>query len=131
MSEATARPVILTVDDDPGVSRAVARDLRRRYGDAYRVVRAESGGRALEALEELKLRGARVAALLADDARACSGAGVGQCDDGHGARRRSGLTRCGGVGSVLPRPGRNGRGSGLLVGSVGVLLLGRSRVPGW
>ena len=38
------RPVLLTVDDDPGVSRAVARDLRRRYGEEYRVVRASSGG---------------------------------------------------------------------------------------
>ena len=36
---------ILTVDDDPGVSRAVARDLRRRYGEDYRIVRAESGTR--------------------------------------------------------------------------------------
>ena len=39
------RPVIVTVDDDPGVSRAVARDLRRRYGERHRIVRAESGGR--------------------------------------------------------------------------------------
>ena len=37
------RPAILTVDDDPGVSRAVARDLRRRYGEQHRIVRAESG----------------------------------------------------------------------------------------
>ncbi|WP_166634777.1 ATP-binding protein [Streptomyces sp. GC420] len=51
-----ARGVILTVDDDPGVSRAVARDLRRRYGQSYRVVRAESGESALEALRELKRR---------------------------------------------------------------------------
>jgi thioredoxin reductase (NADPH) len=60
------RPVLLTVDDDPGVSRAVARDLRRRYGDRYRVVRASSGEEALDALRELKLRGDPVAALLAD-----------------------------------------------------------------
>jgi thioredoxin reductase (NADPH) len=60
------RPVLLTVDDDPGVSRAVARDLRRRYGDRYRIVRASSGEEALEALRELKLRGDPVAALLAD-----------------------------------------------------------------
>ncbi|MBJ7907430.1 FAD-dependent oxidoreductase [Streptomyces sp. DSM 110735] len=61
-----ARTVILTVDDDPGVSRAVARDLRRRYGESYRIVRAESGASALEALRELKLRGDQVAVLLAD-----------------------------------------------------------------
>jgi thioredoxin reductase (NADPH) len=62
----TARTVILTVDDDPGVSRAVARDLRRRYGESYRIVRAESGPSALEALRELKLRGDLVAVILAD-----------------------------------------------------------------
>ncbi|WP_448638591.1 FAD-dependent oxidoreductase [Geodermatophilus sp. URMC 63] len=61
-----ARPVLLTVDDDPGVSRAVARDLRRRYGERYRVVRASSGDEALGALRELKLRGDPVAAMLAD-----------------------------------------------------------------
>src|SRR5437773_4760320 len=60
------KPVLLTVDDDPGVSRAVARDLRRQYGDAYRIVRTESGPQALETLRELKLRGDLVAVLLAD-----------------------------------------------------------------
>ncbi|WP_255449026.1 response regulator [Cellulomonas sp. JZ18] len=60
------RPALLTVDDDPAVSRAVARDLRRRYGDRYRVLRAESGGEALAACRELKLRGEQVAVLLAD-----------------------------------------------------------------
>ncbi|MET8829282.1 FAD-dependent oxidoreductase [Streptomyces sp. NPDC004610] len=62
----TARTVIMTVDDDPGVSRAVARDLRRRYGESYRIVRAESGESALGALRELKLRGDLVAVILAD-----------------------------------------------------------------
>ncbi|HVQ95856.1 MAG TPA: FAD-dependent oxidoreductase [Mycobacteriales bacterium] len=66
MSEPTPRAAILTVDDDPGVSRAVARDLRRRYGESYRIVRAESGPQALEALREIKLRGEEVALLLAD-----------------------------------------------------------------
>ena len=60
------KPILLTVDDDPGVSRAVARDLRRQYGDDYRVVRTESGPQALETLRELKLRGDLVAVLLAD-----------------------------------------------------------------
>lgn len=62
----SARTVIMTVDDDPGVSRAVARDLRRRYGESYRIVRAESGESALDALRELKLRGDLVAVMLAD-----------------------------------------------------------------
>jgi len=61
-----ARPAILTVDDDPSVSRAVARDLRRQYGEGYRIVRAESGSQALDALREIKLRGEQVAVLLAD-----------------------------------------------------------------
>jgi thioredoxin reductase (NADPH) len=64
--EAGSRPVILTVDDDPSVSRAVARDLRRQYGEDHRVLRAASGADALEALRELKLRGEAVAVLLAD-----------------------------------------------------------------
>ena len=64
--QAPPRPVILTVDDDPSVSRAVARDLRRQYGDQHRVLRASSGADGLEALRELKLRGEPVAVLLAD-----------------------------------------------------------------
>ena len=59
-------PAILTVDDDPSVSRAIARDLRRRYGEKYRIIRASAAADALEALRELKLRGGRVAVLLAD-----------------------------------------------------------------
>ena len=59
-------PVLLTVDDDAGVSRAIARDLRQRYGQEYRVRRAESGADALEVLDELKLRGERVGLLLVD-----------------------------------------------------------------
>ncbi|MBW9214436.1 FAD-dependent oxidoreductase [Mumia sp. zg.B53] len=60
------RVALLTVDDDPAVSRSIARDLRRRYGATHRIVRAESGEQALEALRELKLRGEEVAVLLAD-----------------------------------------------------------------
>jgi thioredoxin reductase (NADPH) len=63
---ATVRPVLLSVDDDPSVSRSVARDLRRRYGEDHRVVRAESGQDAIEALKELRRRGSQVAVLLAD-----------------------------------------------------------------
>ena len=48
---------MVTVDDDPAVSRAVARDLRRRYGQEYQIVRASSGVEALDALREIKLRG--------------------------------------------------------------------------
>src|SRR3954451_5327082 len=59
-------PAILTVDDDPSVSRAIARDLRRRYGERYRIIRGSTAAEALDALRELKLRGGRVAVMLAD-----------------------------------------------------------------
>ena len=65
-SEETIRPAIITVDDDPGVSRAVARDLRRRYGERHRIVRAESAAAGLDALRQMKLRGEQVAVILAD-----------------------------------------------------------------
>ena len=61
-----SKPILLTVDDDPSVSRAVARDLRRRYGEDYRILRADSGASALEALQEVLLRGDKVAVILAD-----------------------------------------------------------------
>ena len=64
--EGAARTAIVTVDDDAGVSRAVARDLRRRYGEHYRIVRAESGDAALDALREMRLRGDEVAVIVAD-----------------------------------------------------------------
>ena len=38
-----AKPVIWTIDDDPDVLRAVERDLRRQYGDRYKVISADSG----------------------------------------------------------------------------------------
>ena len=57
---------MLSVDDDPAVSRAIARDLRQRYGRSYRIRRAESGVDALNALRELALRNERVGLLLAD-----------------------------------------------------------------
>jgi thioredoxin reductase (NADPH) len=61
-----AKPVILTVDDDPDVLQAVARDLRQQYGDRFRIIRADSGASALEAVQQLKLRNDSVAAFLVD-----------------------------------------------------------------
>ncbi|HEV2745268.1 MAG TPA: FAD-dependent oxidoreductase [Rubrobacter sp.] len=61
-----AKPVILAVDDDPQVLRAVERDLRRRYAKEYRVLRADSGESALDTLGKLKLRGDPVALFLVD-----------------------------------------------------------------
>lgn len=60
------KPVIWTVDDDPDVLRAVERDLRRKYGDRYRVISADSGSSALDATKQLKLRNETVALFLVD-----------------------------------------------------------------
>src|SRR5436190_21651344 len=60
------RPAMVVVDDEPAVLAAVARDLRRGFGERYRIVRAGSGEEALEALRELVRRGDQVALLLAD-----------------------------------------------------------------
>src|SRR5882762_7396898 len=61
-----AKPVLLTVDDDREVLRAIERDLRRQYASDYRVLRAESGPAALEILRELKVRNSAVALFLVD-----------------------------------------------------------------
>src|SRR5712692_5761170 len=61
-----AKPVIFTVDDDPEVLRAIERDLRTNFGKEYRVVRAESGQSALDALKQLMLRNEPVALILSD-----------------------------------------------------------------
>src|SRR5829696_5059996 len=60
------KPVLLTVDDDREVLRAIERDLRRKYAGDYRVLRAESGPAAMEILRELKLRNNSVALFLVD-----------------------------------------------------------------
>jgi thioredoxin reductase (NADPH) len=60
------RPAILAVDDEPAVLAAVARDLRRGFGERFRILRASSGAEALEVLRELRTRGDRVALLIAD-----------------------------------------------------------------
>src|SRR5262245_20699044 len=60
------KPVIWTVDDDPDVLRAVERDLRRQYGNRYRIMPADSGSSALSGVEQLKLRNEPVALFLVD-----------------------------------------------------------------
>ncbi len=59
-------PVIVAIDDDPQVLRAVERDLRSRFGSAYRIVAADSGTTALDVVRRLKLRSSAVALFLAD-----------------------------------------------------------------
>jgi thioredoxin reductase (NADPH) len=66
MGESMPKPVLMTVDDDAEVLRAVERDLRRRYAERYRVLRSDSGANALEALQGLKRRGAPVGLFLID-----------------------------------------------------------------
>ena len=61
-----SKPVILTVDDDLPVLRAVERDLRTRYGQDYRIVAANSGAEALEAVRQLTQRGSAIAVFVAD-----------------------------------------------------------------
>jgi thioredoxin reductase (NADPH) len=60
------RPTIVAVDDEPAVLAAVARDLRRGFGERFRVLRATSGSEGLELLRELRARGDQVAMLIAD-----------------------------------------------------------------
>jgi thioredoxin reductase (NADPH) len=60
------KPVLFSIDDDANVLGAVTRDLRRKYGEKYRVLRADSGVAALDALHQLKDREEPVALLLAD-----------------------------------------------------------------
>ena len=60
------RPAIVAVDDEPAVLGAVARDLRRGFGERYRILRAGSGSEALEVLTELRARGDQAAMLIAD-----------------------------------------------------------------
>src|SRR6185312_11785672 len=61
-----AKPALLTVDDDREVLRAIERDLRRKYGSDYRVLRAGSGPEALEIVRELKIRNNTIALFLID-----------------------------------------------------------------
>lgn len=61
-----AKPVIISVDDDQNVLNAITRDLRKRYGEEYRIVRSDSGETALEAVRELKKRNEVVALFLVD-----------------------------------------------------------------
>ena len=60
------RPILLAIDDDVNVLEAVVQDLRRQYGNTYRVMRAASGQAALDSLAQLKTRDEPVALLVSD-----------------------------------------------------------------
>ena len=61
-----AKPILLSVDDDPDVLRSIERDLRSQYGAEYRVIGSDSPEGALDLLNQLKVRNDSVALLLAD-----------------------------------------------------------------
>jgi len=61
-----AKQIIMTVDDEPHVLNAIARDLQAHYQSDYRIVKASSGPDALEAVQEFKRRGDPIALFLAD-----------------------------------------------------------------
>ena len=82
-----AKAVILAVDDDPAVSQAISRDLRRQYGSEYQVVRAASGADALTVLTEFALR-ERPVALIVSDQRMPVMTGVEFLEQARDARAR-------------------------------------------
>jgi thioredoxin reductase (NADPH) len=61
-----AKPAILTVDDEPTVLNAIERDLRQKYGRDYRILKADSGAAALDALKQLQARGEVIAMFVSD-----------------------------------------------------------------
>ena len=61
-----AKPILLSVDDDADVLRAIERDLRSKYGAEYRVIGSDSPEQAVNLLKQLKLRNDSVALMLAD-----------------------------------------------------------------
>jgi thioredoxin reductase (NADPH) len=60
------KPILLAIDDDTSVLEAVIQDLRRHYGQDYRIVRAASGAAALDICHQLKERKDIVALFLSD-----------------------------------------------------------------
>jgi len=60
------KPIILAIDDDTSVLEAVVQDLRRHYGQEYRIVRAASGHAALDICRQLIERQETVALFLSD-----------------------------------------------------------------
>ena len=61
-----AKPILLAVDDDTSVLEAVVQDLRRKYGEHYRIVRAASGAAALDICKQLQERKDAIALFLSD-----------------------------------------------------------------
>lgn len=60
------KPIIISIDDDPQVSRAISRDLKGKFGKSYRIISSISAKDVLQALPELRNSGAPVALFLSD-----------------------------------------------------------------
>ena len=61
-----AKPIVMTIDDEPHVLNAIARDLQGRYQKDYQIVKASSGAEALETVQEFKRRNTPVSLFLVD-----------------------------------------------------------------
>lgn len=61
-----SRPILFAIDDDTSVLEAVVQDLRRHYGQEYRIVRAASGQAALDTCVQLRQRDESIALFLSD-----------------------------------------------------------------
>ncbi len=60
------KPVLLTVDDDPQVLIAIQRDLGRQYGKRFRIVGTDSGKKAIELIQKLKIDNGVLALSIVD-----------------------------------------------------------------
>ena len=60
------KPILLTVDDDPHVLIAIEHDLKRRFGNRFRIRQSNSGQKGLDLVNQLKLRNELVALFVVD-----------------------------------------------------------------
>ncbi len=60
------KPIILTTDDEIEVGNAIERDLRKKYGRDYRIIKTTSGKEALDTIRQLKQRNDQIALFLTD-----------------------------------------------------------------
>lgn len=59
-------PIILCIDDDAQVLRAITRDLKTRYRNEYRIISTTVVKEALDALLEMKNKGETIAMFISD-----------------------------------------------------------------
>ncbi len=89
------KPILLSVDDDSDVLRAIERDLRSQYGAEYRVIGSDSPESALDLLKQLKVRNDSVALLLADQRMPrMDGVRIPAGGNGNIPRREASIAHC-------------------------------------